>query len=123
MSYYAKEQLKKVISVDIPDFGDSDKIIIKKRKPTSADLMVENHAYVISIDDAVLTPNDSSNLQGNWNNGTLPKHKTMKVSVDRIMNRMIKVTGIGYDPTTNTDIADVWEGWLPDKSITILGEI
>ena len=44
----------------------------------------------------------------------------MKIDVSKIMGKMVKVNSVGYDMKHQVDSNDVWSGWLPRKSITII---
>ena len=47
----------------------------------------------------------------------------MKIDVLTKMGKMIKVNSIGYDMKNHRNTNNVWEGWLPEKSITIIEKL
>lgn len=116
-----KEQLSKVRRVAIPAIDDDTQVITLMRSenglPTSLEV---DHCYLIKVEDYILNPPEGFTLHTNWNKGLIPKHKVMKVDVCQIMGKMIKVNSIGYDLKNQVDTKDLWEGWLPQKAITII---
>ena len=123
MSYYAKDLMEKVKTVEVPDLTDTNHIIIKKRLPTTTDLIRLDRSYLIEIVTQCLPADNASLLKDNWNNGSMPRYQHMKVTIDNIVGKMVKVSGTAFDISTNTDIADAWSGWLPESAIKVLGEI
>ena len=121
MNPLIKDQLNKVKRVKIDSFDDSTQTILIKRTSTPLEEeLQENNCYLISVEDYILNPPEGFTLHSNWNNNILPKHKIMKIDVIKIMGKMVKVNSMGYDMKTATDLSDMWCGWLPRKSITIL---
>ena len=57
------------------------------------------------------------------NNNIIPKCSCMKCEVLDRMGKLIKVYGVGFDLENNIDLNDVWEGWLPEASITVIKEL
>ena len=47
----------------------------------------------------------------------------MKCEVLDRMGKLIKIYGVGFDLENNIDLNDVWEGWLPEASITVIKEL
>lgn len=125
MNKIVKQQLSKCRVANIPEFDDSTThIFIPKNGKATAPLDFHLHSYyIIEIADYVLNPSTEFTLATNWNKGTVPPHKHMKVQVSQITGKMIKVTGIGYDITYQKDLPLVWEGWLPASSARIINKL
>lgn len=122
MNPLIKEQLNKIKKIKLPPFDDNTTVITleKSNEAVTATLLQEDCCYLISVEDYILNPPDGFTLHTNWNNNIIPKHKTMKVDVTKIMGKMVKVNAIGYDMKNQVDTNDMWSGWLPQKSITII---
>ena len=121
MNPLIKDQLSKIQRVDVPPFDDSTTQLTIARnnvKPISG--LQEDHCYLISVEDYILNPPDGFTLHTNWNNNIAPKHKVMKIDVTKVMGKMVKVNSLGYDMENQIDTTDMWSGWLPQKSITII---
>ena len=116
-----KDQLKKLASKNLCEFDEGTYVLeIKKSSAINNDPLKENECYLISVEDYILHPPEGFTLHTNWNNNIIPKHKVMKIDVCKVMGKMVKVNSIGYDLKNQVDINDVWSGWLPQKSITII---
>jgi hypothetical protein len=122
MNPLIKDQLSKVRRVKLPPFDDTTQVITVQRGDvrTISDTLQEDCCYLISVEDYILNPPDGFTLHTNWNNNTVPKHKVMKVDITKIMGKMVKVNSVGYDMKNHLDLPDMWSGWLPRKSITII---
>ena len=120
MNPLIKVQLDKIRGVDLPPYDDNTLTINIERMSHSSNELKQDECYLISVEDYILNPPDGFTLHTNWNGNKIPKHKFMKVDVTKIMGKMIKVNSIGYDMFNNTNINDMWEGWLPEKSITVI---
>lgn len=121
MNPLIKEQLKKINRVKVPSFDENTQTItLLKSDIQSTDSLQEDRCYLISVEDYILNPPEGFTLHSNWNNNIVPKHKFMKIDVSKIMGKMVKVNSVGYDMKHQVDSADVWSGWLPRKSITII---
>jgi hypothetical protein len=59
----------------------------------------------------------------NWNNGSFPTVRYLKVDIAKKMNNMIKVVGVGYDPITEQDLDKYWSGWLSIDNINIIARL
>ena len=124
MNPLIKKQLDKVRVVKLPHFDDNtDKLVIPVRSVNDPIVLEEDKCYIIQIEDYILNPPEGFTLHTNWNNNKIPKHKIMKIDVIKVMGKMIKVNSIGYDIINKVNINDVWEGWLPEKSITVIERI
>ena len=121
MNPLIKEQLKKINRVKVPSFDENTQTItLLKSDIQSTDSLQEDRCYLISVEDYILNPPEGFTLHSNWNNNIVPKHKFMKIDVSKIMGKMVKVNSVGYDMKHQVDSTDVWSGWLPRKSITII---
>ena len=121
MNPLVKSQLEKIRGVVIPDYDDSTlQIHIPIKSEVATITLEQDKCYVVSVEDYILNPPDGFKLHTNWNNNKIPKHKFMKIDVCKIMGKMVKVNSIGYDIVNKTNINDMWEGWLPESSITII---
>lgn len=121
MNPLIKTQLNKIRTVRLPEFDDNTTHLDIPMRTNSDPIVVEqDKCYIIQVEDYILNPPDGFTLHTNWNGNKIPKHKFMKVDVTKIMGKMIKVNSIGYDMFNGTNINDMWEGWLPEKSITVI---
>jgi hypothetical protein len=121
MNPLIKTQLEKIKTVKLPSFDENTtEMIITADSKIEELFLEEDKCYLISVEDYILYPPDGFTLHTNWNNGKVPTHKFMKIDVSKIMGKMVKVNAIGYDMKSHTDTMDLWDGWLPMKSITIL---
>lgn len=124
MNPLIKKQLDKVSVAKLPHFDDNTtKLVIPMRSANDTIVLEEGKCYIIQIEDYILNPPEGFTLHTNWNNNKIPKHKIMKIDVRKVMGKMIKVNSIGYDIINKVNINDVWEGWLPEKSITVIERI
>ena len=85
----------------------------------------ENQCYIIELDNILLDKEVEENigLAVNWNNSQFPSCKFYKIDVIKIMGKMIKCNGIGYDYNNNQDLNILWSGWLPKDKIKIINKI
>jgi hypothetical protein len=121
MNKIVKEQLKKVSTAKLPAFDDSTtSMLINKHQEIK---IVENSYYLIEIKAGVLNPTANSILSSNWNEGSIPKHHHYKCEVIRVLGQMIKITGLAYDINTNTDLNEMWSGWIPLDGIDIIKKL
>ena len=121
MNPLIKDQLSKIQRLNVPSYDDSTTHLTLSRNDIKVvESLQEDQCYLISVDDYILNPPDGFTLHTNWNNNTCPKHKVMKIDVTKIMGKMVKVNSMGYDMKNHIDLPDMWSGWLPQKSITII---
>lgn len=126
MNKYAKESLKKVKKAKLPQYNDSTThMIIPKlnNNLTNSTLVTIGKCYILKLEKYIINPPPNFNLHDNWNKGIPPKHEYVKAEIQQIMGKMIKINSVGYDYTNNKDTNDVWCGWVPNKSIRIVGEL
>jgi len=113
-----KEQLAKCRVIAVPKYKDSDTEIVfgKQDKERDAGLQV-SHCYEIRVDDYIIHPYSGFTLHDNWNKGVIPTDFEMNAEIMQILGKMIKIHAIGKNDGMQ------WEGWIPIKSMQVLGEI
>lgn len=70
----------------------------------------------ISLPDYIIHEPQGFTLSYDWNHGTTPPEKRMKVKFLNKRGKMVEIDGFGY--ITNVP----WHGWLPEKCITEVNE-
>lgn len=121
MNKFVKEQLLKVQTAQLPEYNDdSTEIIIPKLQQ---DRYLVGGFYLVKLEDILLNPNGSPLLVSNYNHGTYPRSKYMKVDVIKTVGKMICVNGIGYDIDTKQNTSYTWGGWLPVAQIKQIEDI
>ena len=124
MNPLIKSQLEKLNSEEILSRAeDSNLITITKGELKLSQGLCEDKCYLISVEDYILNPPDGFTLHTNWNNNRIPKDKVMKIDVLKKMGKMIRVNAIGFDLKNGVDTSNMWEGWLPEKSIKIIEQL
>ena len=94
--------------------------LIKKHQEIVFDV---NHVYIVELNDSLVHPSQDDLLVSNWNNGTHPVQKYMKLEVTKKLAKMIYVYGVYYNIETNVESSDEWDGWLPQESLVIIKEV
>lgn len=118
MNKIIKEQLNKIQVANMDNYNENIySFIIPKY---NADRFEEDKCYLIELSDSLIKNDKDSLLQCNWNRGTYPVNKYLKIDVSQIMGKMIKVNSIGFNYETQQDTDDLWEGWLPKKGLKII---
>lgn len=122
MNPLVEAQLKKIMEIVDIDFDDKTAHISIPQNSIAQNpnSLSVDCCYLVSVDDYILNPPDGFVLHTNWNNNRIPKDKVMKIDVITRMGKMIKVNSIGYDMKNKVSTNNVWEGWLPEKSITVI---
>lgn len=111
---YIKEQLEKCAFADLSDFDPvTNTFRIKKYSKPVYNL---HKCYLVSLLPHLLSP--SAVIATNWNAGAVPPHQFLKIYVSRILGKMIYVDSIAYDIDSQTDLGQIWSGWLPIEEIT-----
>ena len=121
MNKLIKNELNKTSVADLSNY-DKNKgefLIPRIRKIR----LEENSYYIIKLDTMLLNPGDMSVLSSNWNHGTFPPHKYLKVDVSKILGKMVKVNSIAYDYDNKQDLSSAWSGWLPIEQVEVLEKI
>ena len=124
MNKIVKEQLLKCKVANIPDFDDNTtEISIKKGSTLSVTPYQVDKCFVVELADYIINPPSTFALADNWNRGSKPTHKYYKAEIQQVMGKMVKIMGCGYNPETDEDYLDVWEGWVPQEGITLKSEL
>ena len=118
MNKIIEQQLKKLEYADISNFDAATNTYIIPKK---VDIKIEeDKCYLIQL---LPTLFKNEVLKTNWNAGSMPVYNYMKVDVSKIIGKMIKVVGTGYDIETQTDISSFWSGWLSTQDIKVIKKI
>ena len=113
-----EQQLKKLEYADISNFDAATNTYIIPKK---VDIKIEeDKCYLIQL---LPTLFKNEVLKTNWNAGSMPMYNYMKIDVSKIIGKMIKVVGTGYDIETQTDISSFWSGWLSTQDIKVIKKI
>lgn len=122
MNPLIKKQLEMCKVAPIPDVIDDsiEELCIEKVSDANSRSFKIHSCYLVELADYILNPSTEYTLADNWNKGIVPKDKYMKVEVEQLLGKMVKIIGSGFDPDTNTDKNTVWELWVPQKGIKIL---
>lgn len=118
VSEIIKKELQKVEKADLTNFNqETNTYFIPKRKDIKLE---EDNCYLVHLKDSLFT---NETLKINWNNGSLPTEKYLKVDISKIMAKMIRVVGVGYDFENKKDISYFWSGWLNTEDIDVIEKI
>lgn len=113
-----KKQLSKLKIAQVDSFDEVKNCYhIPKYKEAKFEL---NHAYLIKLNDVLLCEGDYSS---NLNKGSYPKHRFMKIYINKVLGDLIFIDGIYYDDVTKQDINEMWTGWLPINEILLMEEL
>lgn len=113
-------ELLKVKEIKI-NFNQQDtEIFIPKKSGIKLNV---DKAYILMLSDTMLHPENNSTLVSNWNCGSIPTERYYKAEVNKVVNDMIKITGIGYDYDNHVDRNSTWVGWVPLSEMEIMEEI
>ena len=112
-----EKELAKVVIADLSNYNaQENKFIIPRYRQFQ---FKEGCYYIIELADKLLVEDSTNTLAANWNAGKIPPFKHMKVCVDKVLGKMIKVTGLGYDYYQNKDLNQICEGWLPIEQLRV----
>ena len=115
--------LKQLEEVQEAEIGEYDKIHhtfhIKKHKDKTFEY---NIMYLVKLDKHLLNAKDNDILVSNWNNGKYPTHEYLRFAVSKKVAKMLYVYGFYYDIENDCDMAEVFEGWLPQEQLQIIKE-
>ncbi len=117
MNKFILQQLSKIKIAKINWDGKSTKIFIPKETKI---ILRDNGYYLIKLSEGI---NNNQVLISNWNAGSKPLDNCYKVEVNKVLDTMVKVTGVSYDLENKRDTDRVWIGWLPIQDIEILKEL
>lgn len=124
MNDLIKQQLQNCKVANVPQFSDNDtQIVIPKGTSLTVSPYQVHKCYVIELENYIINPPQTFTLADNWNNGSVPKRKYYKCEISQVVGKMVKIIGCGYDPDTDTDFSDVWEGWVPQNGIKLIKEL
>lgn len=118
MSDILAKQLKQVKEADLSNYVAADNTYIIPKK-TSIKLE-ENSVYILHLKETVF---DNIILRDNWNKSSMPSSSYIKADLNRILNNMIKITGIELEEGSLKDTDKIWVGWLPIDSIEVLQKL
>ena len=113
-----EQQLTKVQVADLSNYNKETNTYLIKRKTTIK--IEEDKGYIIYLKDSAF---DNTAIINNWNNGSFPKARYLKIDVNKKMNNMIKVVSVGYDSITKEDLAMYWSGWLCIDNFDIIEKL
>ena len=123
MNKFVAEELKKCRVAKLPPYDEFTKHMIIPQANSSEQFLQVNKCFLVQLEPYILNPPEGFTLHDNWNQGRKPPREFLKIEVSQVMGKMIKVNSIGFDYATQTDTNEIWEGWLPKKSINILQEL
>lgn len=124
MNSVIKSQLEACRVANVPILSeDMTTVFIPKGSENEVSPYQVNKCYLLSLEDYILNPPADFTLADNWNNGSVPTHKYYKAEISKIVGKMVRICGCGYDITTDTDTLDIWEGWVPQKGIKLIKEL
>ena len=109
------DQLNQVKEADLSRYDEATKTYIIPKKVGIK--LEEEGSYLIYFKPAFF---QDVNLKVNWNNNSTPVYSYMIVEVSKIMTRMIKVVGVGYDIMNKTVTDSFWTGWVDTSEIEVL---
>jgi hypothetical protein len=121
MNKIVEQQLNNVKIADLTNYNpDTNTYYIPRYNETKLEV---DSCYIICLDDVLLKYDEDSTLISNWNRGTYPKSKYMKVDISKKVGDMVLVNGLGYDYNTKQDTNVLWNGWLPIKKIKVMEKL
>lgn len=124
MNNIIKKQLENCKVAVIPNYSDTDtRIVIPKGSSMSVTPYQVHHFYIVELGAHIINPPQTSTLASNWNGGRVPSRRYYKCEISNVMGNMVKIIGCGYDPETDSDCSDVWEGWVPQDGIKLIKEL
>lgn len=124
MNKIIEDQLNKLKVCKVPPYDYTTmELHISRQTPVKECLLEENHCYLLKLENYIINPPANFTLHTNWNKGIIPKHECVKAVVSKIMGKMIFINSVGYDLKNNLDTDDVWDGWVPYKSIKVIKEL
>ena len=110
-------------------YGIAEKIgdntyLVKKETEKNKIEFEKGHLYLIRVDSSDTSKNLLQTTAVNWNSGRLMISNYLKCEYVGYLGNMVKINGVGYDPSTDTDTNDVYlDYWLDKSVIEIIREI
>lgn len=123
MNKFVQEELKKCRVAQLPPYDEFTRQLHIPKANSSEQFLQVNKCFLIQLEPYILNPPEGFTLHDNWNQGRKPPREFLKVEVAQVMGKMVRVNALGFDYSTQTDTDEIWEGWLPKKSIRILHEL
>lgn len=124
MNPIIRHQLENCRVANVPVLSDDMTIVhIVKGSENEVSPYQVNKCYLMALEDYILNPPPDFTLADNWNNGSIPKHKYYKAEISKVVGKMVRICGCGYDMATDTDTLDIWEGWVPQQGIKLIKEL
>lgn len=121
ISKLIRKELTKAMVADLTHYDETkNEFIIPKFKQVKLN---ENEYYLLKLDDVLLREDGMEILINNWNKGSVPPFKYMKVGVDKVLGKMVLINGLGYDYVNNTDLDEMWAGWLPVTHVEVVSKL
>lgn len=112
---------KQLANVKVADLSNYDEETATYFIPKFNQVMLEvDNCYLIKLKTRI--PSDS-NLTINLNRGTSPKYLCLKIDVQKVTGKLIYVNSLGYDEETQTDINEMWSGWLSTDLFDVISKI
>ncbi len=115
MREYVKKQLL-ALERAIPESYDSETnsyFIPKYTKP----VYLVGKSYLIEL------PENYQEIILNWgNNNSIPNSKFLRISVKKVIGKMISVDSVEIDPKTTLATPNMWFGWLNLDFISQVGQ-
>ena len=121
MNPQIKKELEKVTATDLQFDNNTTSIFIPKTTSWNLTSLKVNKCYVIELDDSLLNPSTNSSLAANWNGGKIPEYKHYMIELSSVMNKMIKVIGVGI--VNGVPQGKQFIGWLPFEQVKVLKEV
>ena len=122
MSERLIKQLRLCKKANIPPLDNKvDQIQIPKGAMNQPNMVEVGGYYIIELASYITNPPSNFTLHDNWNNGVIPKERVMQCVVEKMIGKMVRINGIGYNRETCSYIdKSEWNGWIPQKSIEII---
>lgn len=124
MNPLVKAQLDSCKVANLPYYDDTTTdLVIPRGSGVEVSPYQVHKCYIMELADYIINPPPDFTLASNWNKGSVPQSKYYIAEVSQLMGKMVRITGCGYDITTDSRTADIWEGWVPQKGIKLIREI
>lgn len=124
MNPIIKDQLERCRVANLPYYDeDTTTLMIPKGSAEEVNPYQVHKCYLLQLEEYIVNPPPDFSLHTNWNKGSIPKSRFYQAEITKIVGKMVFITGMGYDMTTNSATSDSWAGWVPQKGIKLLKEI
>ena len=124
MNPLIKKELESCKVASIPQFDDNTTLIhIPKGTHLTVTPYQVHKFYIVELASYITNPPPDNTLSINWNRGTIPKSTCYKCEIAQVMGKMVRINGCGYDPVSDTDLDDLWEGWVPQQGLKLIKEL